>query len=806
MSFKDNNFDISLIKNASEESLDLLDWRKLCEQLASFASTPQGKTECRMAAIPDEIAISRRYLSETLEIGSLDKELEGGLSMNGVNNLGEILFRCSKGGTVSGKELLEVAETLRAARRLRRQIDDQVIRPTMSSLFTNLRTLPDLQRLIEVGVEEGGRIADRASETLAKLRRQVKNLRIQRRDLLRELIRKNSSLLQDTVISERFNRPVLALKSGAVDQLLGTIHDSSASGSTVFIEPKVVIPLGNQINSLESKILIEEQKLLNLWSGEVGKNSQIIHHVCKVLVRLDFALARARYGNWLDGVAPILQEKPDAPFLIEQFKHPLLKWKERYENGDVVIPISFEVPSGLRVVSITGPNTGGKTVALKSFGLAVLMAKFGLLLPCAGEPSLPWCNQILADIGDEQSLQQNLSTFSGHISRIVRILNSVVYGGGPSIVLLDELGAGTDPTEGTSLAIALLMDFAEKARLTIATTHFGELKALKYQDARFENASVGFDSETIRPTFHLQWGIPGKSNAISIANRLGLDMAITDKANILMRSNGVDNVNYVIEGLERQRQKQQEAAEDTAALLARTELLHEEIISRWEQECRESEDFQERGRRELELSIREGQREVKKLIRRLRDNSADGEMARHAGQELKRIESIHQQETTKKGQNFSWSPKIGDRVRLSSLGKSGEVIAVSEDGLQLTVMCGVFRSTVDLNAVESLDGHKPNTPDSVFKIKTNISIPSHSNVRTKRNTIDVRGLRVHEAESVVEERLRNLVGPLWIVHGIGTGRLKRGLIDWLQGLDYVDKITSADQIDGGAGCSVVWLK
>jgi DNA mismatch repair protein MutS2 len=244
-----------------------------------------------------------------------------------------------------------------------------------------------------------------------------------------------------------------------------------------------------------------------------------------------------------------------------------------------VVPVSVAVGPQLRVVAITGPNTGGKTVTLKSVGLAALMARAGLFLPCAGTPRLPWCAQVLADIGDEQSLQQNLSTFSGHIRRIARILAALpaVGGGGAgvvveegaSLVLLDEVGAGTDPQEGAALATALLQQLADRARLTIATTHFGELKALKYADPRFENASVAFDEQTLAPTYRLQWGIPGRSNALAIARRLGLEEGVLERAAAQLLPRGEGQVNQVIEGLEQQRQRQQEAAEEAAALLAR---------------------------------------------------------------------------------------------------------------------------------------------------------------------------------------------------------------------------------------------
>ncbi len=807
MSSQDKELQLTNNANALEETLYLLEWAKVCEHLSTFASTAQGKRKCITSSIPNALTHSRRHLAETIEIGAIDLEEEGGVRFTGVHDIEKILLRCSKGGVVSAPELLEVISTLRSARRLRRQLEDSEKRPTISKLFSNLSTLPDLQKLIQSGIEEGGRIVDSASEKLASLRRQSQVLRIERKDLLKDLIRRQHSILHDTVIAERYQRPVVALKAGAVDHMPGTVHDISSSGNTVFIEPKVVIPLGNEIAKLEASIYIEEQRLLAYWSSQIGDNFLPLHHLYKMLLELDFALARARYGYWLSGVAPKLKAEPEAPFLIKDFRHPLLVWQEHYNQGSKVIPITFEVSSTLKVLAITGPNTGGKTVAIKSFGLAILMSKFGLLLPCAGQPSLPWCNQVLADIGDEQSLEQNLSTFSGHIVRITRILDSISKFPGPSIVLLDELGAGTDPTEGTALATALLMSLADRARLTIATTHFGELKALKYSDSRFENASVGFDSETIKPTYHLQWGIPGRSNALAIARRLGLDDVVMDKAQQFMQRNGIDNVNNVLEGLEAQRLRQQEAAEEAASLLVRTELLHEELISRWETQCRQSENFQERGRKKLESSIRRGQLEVRDLIRRLRDDSADGEIARRTGKRLRQMENTFRSERSISNHQ-NWQPKKGDRVRVSAIGKTGEVIAVSADGSQLTIMCGVFRSTVELNEVESLDGQKPsfNAQDSVVTIKSKASLSVHSNFRTKKNTIDVRGLRVHEAEAEVEEKMRNTSGPIWVIHGIGTGRLKRGLLEWLQKLEYVEKVTIADQSDGGAGCSVIWLK
>ena len=790
---------------AFHETLDLLEWKTLCDHISTFASTEQGKYMCKNLVIPSDYASSCNLLAETLEISDLDASIEGGLNFQGIHYLEHILLRCVKGGISSGEELLKISQTLRTARRLRRQIDNPDLRPRTSSLLDNLATLPELEKLLEFGLEEGGRVADRSSQKLFELRRRLNGLRIERRERLQNLLRRYSSILQDTVIGERYGRPVIALKLGVADQVAGTIHDSSSSGNTVFVEPKIVIPLGNKIAEIVGDIKEEEQRLLGLWSEEVGNNFESLKYLCDVMLRLDLALARGRYGQWLGSVPPSLKREEDAPFVIKEFRHPLLVWHQRNSQGEVVVPISFEISSLLRVVAITGPNTGGKTATLKSVGLAALMARCGLLLPCVEASSVPWFNQILADIGDEQSLQQNLSTFSSHIVRICRIIDSITNHPGPSMVLLDEVGAGTDPSEGTSIAIALLKVLADRARLTVATTHFGELKAIKYNDRRFENASVAFDSETIRPTYHLQWGIPGRSNAIAIANRLGLDSAVIQNAQKLVGEKNIEDVNEIIKGLEEQKKRQQDAAEDAAALLVRTELLHDELLDRWKKQRQESEKFQEHGRQKLELSIREGQAEVRKIIRRLRDEGANGEIARTAGQRLRQIQA-NQQSAKRLIKNESWLPKKGDRVRLSTLGKAGEVVDVSDDGLQLTVLCGMFRSIVDLSSVESLDGLKPALPDTIVNLKYTTHPQGGSSVRTKSNTLDVRGLRVHEAEAVVEEKLRNTVGPIWVVHGIGTGKLKKGLLQWLKTIPYIEKVVDADQKDGGPGCSVVWLK
>ena len=329
---------------AVKETLELLEWPRLCEHLSEFASTTMGAQAARTLRLPASIKASRNALAETVEMAVLDDLSEGGLNFRGVRDIRAVLQRCVKGGVASGEELLSVAETQAAARRLRRQINDPELRPICTALVDGMVTLPDLEKTLRFALEDGGRVADRASDALGGLRRQWQSLRQERRDKLQDLLRRLGSCLQDTVVAERHGRPVLAVKAGAVGQVPGQVHDSSASGSTLFVEPRSVLGLGNKLTEIEARIRDEELRVLTQLSASVAEEAPSLMVVVEVLLQLDLALSRARYGRWLNGLPPRLEAEADAPFRLKGLRHPLLVWQQQRQGGPAVVPISVECP------------------------------------------------------------------------------------------------------------------------------------------------------------------------------------------------------------------------------------------------------------------------------------------------------------------------------------------------------------------------------------------------------------------------------------------------------------------------------
>ena len=790
-------------KTLEDEAISLLEWDSLKTHLSLFASTEMGKRAILSFEIPSEYEVSKRLLNETVEITELENNLDKSISFSDVFDISRNIEICSKGGVILSSDLLEIAKTIAAARKLKKIILDFEQRPFISSFTNNLIEHNNIETTLKNGIESNGRISDNASSKLSVLRKQLLSKKLERKILVDKFIQKNLAYLQDTIIGDRYGRPVVAVKVNYADKFKGIIHDSSSSGNTIYFEPESIVTKGNKIASLEARVTAEEFKLLQKWSQVISDNSESLIEMASILLRLENALTRSRYSKWIGGKTPVFEKNPIISLI--GFSHPLLIWEHKKKGAPNPVAVDFHINRNIKVVAITGPNTGGKTAALKGLGLSLLMARAGLFIPSTNNPIIPFCPNVYVDIGDNQSLEENLSTFSGHISRIKEILESLDNRKGLSVVLLDEIGSGTDPLEGSALAMALLKEFANKSDITLATTHYGDIKALKYNDSRFENVSVAFDDDSLKPKYILNWGIPGRSNALSISKRIGLDERILNEAANYLKPKEVDNINSIIKGLEEERIKQQNSAEAAAELIARTEILHDELKRNYEFQKINAEKIQEIERSKLSKHIVSAKKEVIDLIKKLRDKNVNGEDTRIIGKRLKEIETEHL--TQKKVEkSILWNPKVGDFVKIKSLNSTGQIVDLDKKGGFYEVKCGSFRSTLSVNDFEGINGEKPNFKKSKIEIKSSREDFSFSKIRTTKNTIDVRGLRVHEAEIIVEEKIRKFHGPLWIVHGIGTGKLKKGLRQWLLGLNYVDKIEDAAINEGGPGCSIAWIK
>ena len=883
------------------ETLELLEWSRLCQHLATFAATKLGVAAALDLQIPPTQAQTTELLAQTQEAYQLDNRPGSALAFEGIQDIGTSLQRAELQGLLSGEELLAIATTLAGARQLRRIIDSQPDVPTLKELAAGLRTYPEIEQEIHRCIDDRAQVADRATHKLAGIRVQMRVLRDRIYQILQGILQRQSNAVQEQVITQRNSRFVIPVKAPQKDAIPGIVHDSSASGATLYVEPHNTVNLNNQMRQFLRQEQVEEEAVRRALTEQVAAVKPDLDRLVVVVTTLDLATAKARYGFWLQANPPkfielgnteltpkdgeIAEEENSeksqvqipnlrSQITLRHLRHPLLVWQQQHEQGFAVVPIDLTIAPHIRVVAITGPNTGGKTVTLKTLGLAALMAKAGMFVAAREPVELPWFDNILADIGDEQSLQQSLSTFSGHIRRISRILAVLKKGGEEdsnlpipdtsttlrlrsgdtvtdtfttlrlrsggtvpdaqfpipnspfpipkSLVLLDEVGAGTDPSEGSALAIALLQYLAQHSLLTVATTHFGELKALKYQDSRFENASVEFDDSSMQPTYRLLWGIPGRSNALSIAKRLGLLAEIVAEAQTYVGGASQD-VNQVIAGLEAQRRKQETKAREATQLLQQTEQLHREVSQKataLKERERELKIAQEVAVNE---AIGTAKSEIAQIIRRLQSGNQTAQNAQQATETLNQISAKHlpsRKEPAKPKPGFI--PKVGDRIRIPSLGQTAEVLSSPDANEELSVRFGIMKMTVKLAEIESLDGQKPETKAQLAKVAAQAQATAKAKqaqsevpkpnpeiaIRTANNTIDLRGARVSDGEIEVDRALSKAVeyGVLWIVHGKGTGQLRRGIHEFLDTHPQVSRYELASQKEGGGGVTIAFLK
>ncbi|MED0662765.1 endonuclease MutS2 [Geobacillus thermodenitrificans] len=782
-----------------QKMLRILEFDKVKEQLAEHASSALG-LEKIAALVPssdlDEVAV---WLEETDEAAAVLR-LRGYVPLDGVVDIRSHLKRAAIGGVLSPIELLEVAATAAASRQMKQLImslhDEHGGLARLADYADELAEVPALEEDIRRSIDDHGEVLDTASDRLRSLRGQIRAAEARIREKLESIIRSPSAQkrLSDAIITIRNDRYVIPVKQEYRSAYGGIVHDQSASGATLFIEPQVVVELNNALREARAKEKQEIERILRELSAKVAEHDEPLKRAVEALAHFDFLFAKAKYARRLQAAKPAVNNRGYLRFL--QARHPLI-------DQDKAVPNDIVLGGDYTTIVITGPNTGGKTVTLKTVGLLTIMAQAGLFIPAADGSEAAVFRSVFADIGDEQSIEQSLSTFSSHMVNIVDILRHVDE---ESLVLFDELGAGTDPQEGAALAIAILDEVHGRGARTVATTHYPELKAYGYNRPGVVNASVEFDTETLRPTYKLLIGIPGRSNAFDISRRLGLDERIIERAKVQVsaESHSVENM---IASLERSKKQAEE--DEARAHSAREEA--ERLRAEWEQKLEELEDkkaeqLAEAAQKATDI-IRAAEREAERIINELRrlQKEKQAEVKEHeliaAKQRLAAaVPVVEKRKKTKKATaRHAFQP--GDEVKVTSLNQKGYLLEkVSEDEWQ--VQLGILKMKIherDLEYIGSAPA-KEVTPIATVKGKD-----AHVSLE-----LDLRGERYEDAlvrlEKYIDDAVLAGYPRVSIIHGKGTGALRQGVQQFLKQHRAVKSFRFGAANEGGTGVTVVELK
>ncbi|MCS7172105.1 MAG: endonuclease MutS2 [Armatimonadetes bacterium] len=774
-----------------ERTLRVLEFEKIRERLRQLAETAMGaELAAELEPAADFHTVQER-LQETAEARRLLRE--GELSLRGVHDLRPHLTRVRVGGVLSPEDLLRILHTARAARRVKGAVlsrAEQV--PQLSALARELPTLVLLEAELERGVGEDGAVLDSASPELSRIRRQLRATEEELRSKLEEIIRSPrwSRMLQDPIITVRGDRYVVPVKHQYVHQFPGILHDQSSTGQTAFMEPLVAVQLQNRIRALRGTEEREVQRILRRLSEQVAVCAAELERSLHILARLDLALAKARLAEELDAVNPELLPGPQLE--IVEARHPLLVYAHRRDPQRPVVPIDVRLGMDFRTLILTGPNTGGKTVALKTIGLLQLMLQSGLFVPVSPRSRMGVFPQIFADIGDEQSIEQSLSTFSSHLRAIVDILHRA---GPAALVLLDEIGAGTDPAEGSALARAILEALHERDCRVVATTHHGELKSLAYDREGVQNASVDFDAETLRPTYRLRIGIPGSSHAFVIAQRLGLPPGVLERARGYLPRE-VTEVESMLAGLSEDRRRMETARAEAERLRreaaeerARYEALRAQLRS-------ERERLLAQAREEARGIVERAQEEVRRVLAELRAERR-AQVAQEASSRLAELHRTLKAEQAPEVGEPVEAIAPGDRVRVVSLRTEGTVVGTTDRG-EVEVQVGQWKVRVPRTDLRQPTGSEP---PSRPRRTTERGFAAESATR-----LDLRGLRAddaaYELERALDTALLRGVRRLVVVHGKGTGALRRAVHEVLSAHPGL-RFHLAGPQEGGEGVTVV---
>lgn len=788
-----------------EKSLNILELPVVLDMLAAEAVTDGGKEACRsLRPSSDRLEVKNR-LAET----SAAKEMmvvRGSPSLSGIKDIRPSLSRADLGGSLNTIELLNIARVLQCARLVKGYTsDDKLGKSCIDHLFAALHANRFLEEKITGSIVGEDEIADSASSELANIRRKIRAASARVRDCLQKIISSPSyaKVLQEPIITMRSDRFVVPVKAECKGAIPGLVHDISASGATLFIEPMAAVKANNELRELAAKEKTEIERILAELSADCAAHAEDIASDYSYLITLDGIFARAKLSYKLNGIEPELREKG---VVLRRARHPLLP-------KDKAVPISLELGEDFDTLIITGPNTGGKTVTLKTIGLLNVMAQCGLHIPADDGSGVPVYRHVLADIGDEQSIEQNLSTFSAHMTNIVHILGEC---DADSLLLFDELGAGTDPTEGAALAIAVIEHARKMGANVAATTHYAELKVYATNENGIQNASCEFDVETLSPTYRLLVGVPGKSNAFAISERLGLSKEIIDDAKARI---GVQNASFeaTIEKLEQTRALLERDRAETAKKLREAEesakkaaFLRAELSVRLEK-------ADEKAKRDAERIIAEARQtaentfaELDEMRRKMNDDEQTQEI-NHARSELRRKLNESQgklkvkaPEQPKEEKKSARDVRAGDTVEIKSMGVKAEVIDVNPDGT-LNLRAGIMNVKLKPDDVYLIEGH------AAKQKKQSVTLAGSTAPRAAVSPeIDLRGMESIEAVNVAEQYIDSAVmGKLktvTIIHGKGTGALRAAVQQMLKRNKAVKSYRLGRFGEGESGVTIVELK
>ncbi len=782
-----------------EKSLRKLELDAVLELLAEQASSEDAKARCR-ALQPLTDADDIRRLQEQTAAASRLLVQKGSPGLGGIKDVSESLARADRGGCLSAGELLKIAGVLRCARTVKNYAEADAVSSVLDSYFLSLMGNKYLEEKIDTSIISEEEIADAASSELADIRRHIRIQSAKVRESLQKIISSPTyaKFLQEPIITIRSDRFVVPVKSECKGSIPGLVHDVSASGSTFFIEPMQAVNANNEIRELFAKERQEIERILAELSVEAAAYRDHINENFELLVQLDCIFAKARLAQKMKAVMPEI--RTDGKLELKNARHPLIDPKK-------VVPISVRLGDDFDTMVITGPNTGGKTVTLKTIGLLTLMAECGLQIPADDGSCVSVFEKVLADIGDEQSIEQSLSTFSAHMRNIVEIISLC---DSHSLVLFDELGAGTDPAEGAALAIALIEYCRGCGAHVAATTHYAELKLFAMRTAGVINASCEFDVESLQPTYRLLIGIPGKSNAFAISRKLGLSEHIIEKASDLINENDA-NFEDVLNQLEQQRQAMEAARQEAERLRIQTEQNKKQADAYYNEMKRERDKAVAKARQEAQHIIEDARRtanavseELKQMRKQMKDTmDAQGVNLRQA--ELRR--SLNEAEAKLAGEKEQ--PKrpaptreirVGDTVELLKIGSKASVLAINKDG-SYDLQAGIMKITAKPDEVYLLEEQKtkitrkPQTSHRELKLEA--ACPE----------LDIRGMASDEMLGVLGMFLDNAyMGHLptaRIIHGKGTGILRAAVHAELRKCKYVKKFRLGTYGEGEDGVTIV---